>query len=194
MRTSLTVVNTVTQELGGGYTSTLNNNSVRKTLFYRGVTPNVNLYFWQLILGNSVGRELTSKALCFGGDTCTVTDVAVAAGVAPHSICHVPFSVLESLSPRLVYKTISHIQHSIENGIEYLTVCNNNHQFFMLNVDYINGHWFPYQRDEVDVPAVLVGGGRCLLDESSSLKGSSSVTFPKQYGVSNHHIVISRLR
>lgn len=30
----------------------------------------------------SVGYKLTSKALCFGHDTCTTTDLAVAAGVA----------------------------------------------------------------------------------------------------------------
>ena len=30
----------------------------------------------------SVGYNLTSRALCFGGDTCTATDLAVAAGVA----------------------------------------------------------------------------------------------------------------
>ena len=30
----------------------------------------------------SVGYNLTSRALCFGGDTCTTTDLAVAAGVA----------------------------------------------------------------------------------------------------------------
>src|SRR5439155_6805555 len=30
----------------------------------------------------SVGYELTSRALCFGGDTLTATDIAVAAGLA----------------------------------------------------------------------------------------------------------------
>ena len=29
----------------------------------------------------SVGYELTSKSLCFNGDTCTATDIAIAAGI-----------------------------------------------------------------------------------------------------------------
>ena len=46
--------------------------------------------FWLLLFSycqvkvgpESVGYQLVSKALCFGGDTCTATDVALSAGVA----------------------------------------------------------------------------------------------------------------
>ena len=53
--------------LGGG--STVNTNA-------DGVVTNVG--------PESVGDQLTSKALCFGGHTCTLTDIAVAAGHAPN--------------------------------------------------------------------------------------------------------------
>ena len=76
----------------------------------------------QLKLGESVGHRLTSEALCFGGHTCTLTDVAVAAGVAPHNICQVP-GALDSLNPTLVYKAMCHIREMIENGIDCLKVC-----------------------------------------------------------------------
>ena len=40
-------------------------------------------YTLQVDVGpESVQFELTTKALCFGGDTCTATDIAVAAGIA----------------------------------------------------------------------------------------------------------------
>lgn len=41
----------------------------------------------------SVGYELTTRALCFGGSVCTATDVAVAAGVASGMCSCVPLCV-----------------------------------------------------------------------------------------------------
>ena len=38
----------------------------------------------------SVGQHLARDALCFGGDTCTATDVAVALGRMDISGCHLP--------------------------------------------------------------------------------------------------------
>ena len=70
----------------------------------------------KLILGESVGQRLHSEALCFGGGTCTATDVAVAAGVASLDICHVSSTVLESLNPMMVYTAISYIREMIESG------------------------------------------------------------------------------
>ena len=75
----------------------------------------------QLTLGHSVGHKLTSEALCFGGGTCTTTDIAVAAGVAPGNICQVP-GALDSLNPMLVYKAMCHVREMIENGIDCVKV------------------------------------------------------------------------
>ena len=36
---------------------------------------------------DSVGYEITERAICCGGDTCTTTDVAIAAGVAMPTFC-----------------------------------------------------------------------------------------------------------
>lgn len=36
---------------------------------------------------DSVGYEITERAICCGGDTCTTTDVAIAAGVATPTFC-----------------------------------------------------------------------------------------------------------
>ena len=67
--------------------------------------------------------RLTSEALCFGGSTCTATDVAVAAGVAPLSICQVP-GALDSLNPTMVYAAMALIRENIERGIDCVKVCN----------------------------------------------------------------------
>lgn len=76
----------------------------------------------QVTLGHSVGHKLLSEALAFGGSTCTATDVAVAAGVAPYSICQAP-GALDSLNPTLVYKAIVCIRELIESGIDCVKVC-----------------------------------------------------------------------
>lgn len=75
----------------------------------------------QLQLGHSVGHKLTTEALCFGGHTCTATDIAVAAGVAPRNICQVP-GALDSLNPSLVYRALCCIREKIENGIDCVKV------------------------------------------------------------------------
>ena len=77
---------------------------------------------YQLTLGHSVGHRLISEALCFGGDTCTTTDVAVAAGIAPRNICQAPPTVVDSLHPMLVYKAMSRIREMIESGIDCMKV------------------------------------------------------------------------
>lgn len=80
-------------------------------------------------LGHSVGHRLISEALCFGGSTCTATDVAVAAGVAPRNICQVSPSVLDSLSPTLVYRTMALIREMIERGIDCVKVQYKSYEF-----------------------------------------------------------------
>ena len=68
-----------------------------------------------------MGHKLITEALCFGGDTCTATDVAVAAGVAPRSICLAQGS-LDSLHPTLVYMAMSKIRTTIERAIDCVKV------------------------------------------------------------------------
>ena len=75
----------------------------------------------QLTLGHSVGHRLLWEALCFGGRTVTATDVAVAAGVAPPTICQVP-GALDSLGPTLVYKAMCCVRELIESGIDCVKV------------------------------------------------------------------------
>ena len=77
---------------------------------------------YKVKLGRSVGHRLISEALCFGGNTCTTTDVAVAAGVAPRNICQAPPTVLDSLNPMLVYRAMSCIREMIESGIDCVKV------------------------------------------------------------------------
>ena len=69
-----------------------------------------------------MGYRLTSEALCFGGHTCTATDVAVAAGVAPYNICQTP-GALDSLNAGMVYQAMCHIREVIESGIDCVKVC-----------------------------------------------------------------------
>ena len=69
----------------------------------------------------SIGFRLTEDALCFGGQKCTLTDVAIAAGVAPASIARVP-KVLESISASVVYSAMRGIQRKLETAIDTMKV------------------------------------------------------------------------
>ena len=72
---------------------------------------------------SSVGYKLTSKALCFGGQQCTTTDVAIAAGVAPQTICTAEGALaLASLQPAVVYATMREIRKKLENIIDSMKV------------------------------------------------------------------------
>ena len=69
----------------------------------------------------SVGYEITSKSLCFGGQQCTATDVAIAAGVAPNNFCTAP-QALSSLSPDLVKASMDEIKQKLERIIDSMKV------------------------------------------------------------------------
>jgi len=72
---------------------------------------------------SSVGYKLTSEALCFGGQQCTTTDVAIAAGVAPQTICTAEGALeLASLQPAMVYATMREIRKKLENIIDSMKV------------------------------------------------------------------------
>ena len=103
----------------------------------------------------SVGYELTSKALVFGGDTLTATDVAVAAGAA------------ELGTPALVNHLDSVLIGSVEDRIEAI---------ILAAVDRVRTSATP-------IPAIVVGGGSILIRRD--LAGTSVTLKPEHYAVAN---------
>ncbi|RYM04982.1 hydantoinase/oxoprolinase family protein [Sporolactobacillus sp. THM7-7] len=103
----------------------------------------------------SVGYRLPEKALVFGGDTLTATDLAVALGKAeigdPSKVAHLDRDLLKK-----IYETmISHVEAAVDR----------------------------MKTSPEPVPVVLVGGGSVLIP--NELKGASEVIRPKNYGVAN---------
>ena len=104
---------------------------------------------------DSVGYELTTRGLVFGGDTLTTTDIAVAAGRADVG----DRSLVAHLDGALVERAL----HEIDSAVE-------------LAVDRI-------KTSAGDVSVVLVGGGTILLGES--LAGASELVKPDHASVAN---------
>ncbi|MEX2133795.1 MAG: hydantoinase/oxoprolinase family protein, partial [Acidimicrobiia bacterium] len=104
---------------------------------------------------DSVGYELTSRALVFGGDVLTATDIAVAAGLAeigdPELVSH--------LDPRVVDEVVAVIKDTIAETLDVMKTAPD------------------------PIPVVLVGGGSILVDDS--IRGASRVTRPSHAGVAN---------
>ena len=104
---------------------------------------------------DSVGYRLTEKALGFGGDTLTATDIAVRLGMAdvgdPAKVAHI--------SESLAQKAMAAIRELVEESIDVMKVSSE------------------------DVDIILVGGGSILLPET--LAGARSVTKPKFFGTAN---------
>ena len=103
----------------------------------------------------SVGYRLTEEARVFGGNTLTVTDLAVADGRADVG----DYRLAERLEPSLVADVMAEIQGRVETAIDRVKLS--------------------YE----DVPVVLVGGGSVLLGDS--LAGASRVLRPEHAGVAN---------
>ena len=103
----------------------------------------------------TVGYRLTEKALVFGGDTLTATDIAVRLGMAdigdPVKVAHI--------SESLAQKAMAAIRELVEESIDVMKVSSE------------------------DVDIILVGGGSILLPET--LAGARSVTKPKFFGTAN---------
>jgi N-methylhydantoinase A/oxoprolinase/acetone carboxylase beta subunit len=103
----------------------------------------------------SVGFELSRKALVFGGDTLTATDIAVAAGAAvvgdPGRVRNLPANQVKAAQDE--------IHRMLEEAIDRIKT----------------------SREEV--PLVLVGGGSVLI--SRPLKGVSEVRIPRHSAVAN---------
>ena len=103
----------------------------------------------------SVAFELKEKALIFGGDTLTTTDIAAATGLigSEHP------NVLKGLDPELCQRCLGLIKYNIEELIDRMK----------LNPE--------------PVPIVLVGGGNVIVPQD--LKGASEVSRPEHGEVAN---------
>jgi N-methylhydantoinase A/oxoprolinase/acetone carboxylase beta subunit len=104
---------------------------------------------------DSVGYEITKKALCFGGNVLTATDVAVRLGMSdigdPEKVMHIDKALAE--------KALSVIVAMVEDHIDEMKI----------------------SHDAVDV--ILVGGGSILLP--SFLNGVRKVVKPENFAVAN---------
>ncbi len=103
----------------------------------------------------SVGYELTSKALCFGGDTLTATDIAVAGGLADIA----DRSRVAGLSPDLVKRSLQMMEDRIAQAVDRM------------------------KTSAGAIPIVVVGGGSILIRDS--LPGASELVKPEHFAVAN---------
>lgn len=104
---------------------------------------------------DSVGHEITKRALVFGGDTLTATDIAVRLGMAdigdPSLTADIPAALAE--------KAMDAIRLLVEDAVDAMKVSNQ------------------------DCDVILVGGGSVILPES--LTGAASVVKPSHFGCAN---------
>lgn len=103
----------------------------------------------------SVGLELVTRSLVFGGDVCTTTDIAVAAGKATVGAT----AMAKSLDPGFVDEAVSRIQVLLEGAVDVI------------------------KTSPDPVPVLLVGGGAIL--SPASLKGASKLIRPPFHDVAN---------
>lgn len=103
----------------------------------------------------SVGFELGRKALVFGGEVLTATDIAVAAGAADIG----DRSRVAHLSAALVKEALDAIHQQVDETIDHI------------------------RTSKVEVPVILVGGGSILV--SRPLRSASDIRRPDNYAVAN---------
>jgi N-methylhydantoinase A/oxoprolinase/acetone carboxylase beta subunit len=104
---------------------------------------------------DSVGYELTSRALVFGGDTLTATDIAVAAGRADIGDA----DRVRHLDRDVVRKALERVAQDIADAVERM------------------------RTSAEPLPVVAVGGGSILLPDD--LAGAGEVHRPEHYAVAN---------
>lgn len=104
---------------------------------------------------DSVGYQITEKALCFGGDVCTATDIAVRLGMTELG----DRSLVAHLDQDFAEKALAAIRSLCEDAIDAMKVSSQ------------------------DVDVILVGGGSIILP--ADLAGAKSVTQHKYGGVAN---------
>ncbi|MCH7669090.1 MAG: hydantoinase/oxoprolinase family protein [Acidobacteria bacterium] len=104
---------------------------------------------------DSVGYELSSRALVFGGDTLTATDVAVAAGMVDIGDA----SLVKSLDRDYVRAAVDSIQRAVSDGVDRM------------------------KTSAEPVPVIVVGGGGVLVTDE--IAGTSGVVRPEHFSVAN---------
>lgn len=104
---------------------------------------------------DSVGYQITEKALCFGGDVCTATDIAVRLGMTELG----DKALVAGIDEAFAKKAMAAIRALCEDSIDAMKVSSE------------------------DVDVILVGGGSIVLPES--LTGAKSVTKHEHGGVAN---------
>ena len=104
---------------------------------------------------DSVGFELTEKALVFGGNTLTATDIAVAAGLADIG----DRKAVAGLDGAAVGRALDRIHVMVEDAIDRM------------------------KTSAEPVPAILVGGGSILIERE--LAGVSTLSIPEHSAVAN---------
>lgn len=105
---------------------------------------------------DSVGYRITEKALVFGGDTLTATDVAVKLGMADIG----DKSKVEKLSVDTAIKAMEVIRSMVEDSIDAMKV------------------------SSADIDVILVGGGSVIIP-ADRLAGTKSVVKPDYFGTAN---------
>jgi N-methylhydantoinase A/oxoprolinase/acetone carboxylase beta subunit len=104
---------------------------------------------------DSVGYELTRRALVFGGDTLTATDLAVAGGIVeigdPERVAH--------LDPALVRAGLARIAEDVATIVDQM------------------------RTSATPLPVVAVGGGSILVPDA--LESASEVRRPEHFAVAN---------
>ncbi|MFC4558352.1 hydantoinase/oxoprolinase N-terminal domain-containing protein [Virgibacillus kekensis] len=103
----------------------------------------------------SVGHRLSEKALIFGGDTITATDIVVALGKAELGDA----SKVAHLDKTFVEKVYVQMIEMVEEALDKM------------------------KTSAEDTPVILVGGGSILIP--NKLKGASEVIKPNNFGVAN---------
>lgn len=108
---------------------------------------------------DSVGYEITKKALCFGGDVITATDVALASGVAQIDDRRCDRSRLASLDPSFVKRAMDKIIELVSDACDRI------------------------RTSTKPLPVVLVGGGSILIPER--VPGMGRIIKPENFGCAN---------
>lgn len=104
---------------------------------------------------DSVGFDITKKALVFGGNVLTATDIAVALGMVDIG----DSTKVQNLDRNFALKALEAIRKAVEDGIDMMKISNE------------------------DVDVILVGGGSVILPEV--LTGAKSVVKPEYFGTAN---------
>lgn len=103
----------------------------------------------------SVGYELTQRALVFGGSELTASDIAVAAGLAEFG----DRGAVSDLDTTFVDEAVEHLKHIVEQAVDRMKI------------------------SAEPIPVIVVGGGSILIGEK--LKGASEMIMPDHFPVAN---------